>query len=83
MNLSETCFHCALPIPTGCDLSVDIEGRRRAVCCPGCKAVAELIRDTGLVRYYALRDTPEPGVGRPPEDVAEWSVFDGDDMLEA
>ncbi|MCG8369291.1 MAG: cadmium-translocating P-type ATPase [Proteobacteria bacterium] len=83
MTRSEACFHCALPIPTGCDLSVDIEGRRRAVCCPGCKAVAELIRDTGLVRYYALRDTPEPGVGRPPEDVAEWSVFDGDDMLEA
>ncbi|MBT8094376.1 MAG: cadmium-translocating P-type ATPase [Gammaproteobacteria bacterium] len=80
---SETCFHCALPIPSGCNLTVDIEGERRPVCCPGCKAVAELIRDTGLSRYYELRDLPDPGVGRPPEEAAEWSVFDGDDMLAA
>ena len=61
MKGTETCFHCALPIPTGCDLTVDLEGERRPVCCPGCKAVAELIRDTGMSRYYDLREAPEPG----------------------
>jgi Cu2+-exporting ATPase len=80
---SRTCFHCALPIPTDCNLNVDIEGERQPVCCPGCKAVAELIRDSGMSRYYALRDTPDPGVGRPAEEAAEWQVFDGDDMLRA
>jgi Cu2+-exporting ATPase len=45
--------------------------------------VAELIRDTGMGRYYDLRDMPDPGVGRPPEDAAEWGVFDSSDMLEA
>jgi Cu2+-exporting ATPase len=80
---SETCFHCALPIPSGCDLTVELEGEQRPVCCPGCKAVAELIRDTGMSRYYDLRDLPDPGVGRPPEEAAEWSVFDSDDMLAA
>lgn len=79
----ETCFHCALPVPTDCKLTVDIEDEQLPVCCPGCKAVAELIRDTGMSRYYDLRDAPEPGTGRPPEDAAEWAVFDTSDMLDA
>ena len=83
MTPADTCFHCALPVPAGCKLTVDIEGDALPVCCPGCKAVAELIRDTGMSRYYELRDAPDPGVGRPPEDAAEWSVFDGEDMLNA
>jgi Cu2+-exporting ATPase len=79
----KTCFHCALPVPTGCELTVQIEEEQRPVCCPGCKAVAELIRDTGLTRYYDLRDAPEPGVGRPPDEAAEWQVFDSPEMLNA
>ena len=79
----ETCFHCALPVPAGCNLTVNIEDAQRPVCCPGCKAVAELIRDTGMSRYYELRDAPDPGVGRPPEEAAEWQVFDSPDMLDA
>ena len=80
---SDTCFHCALPVPAACKLTVDIEDEQRPVCCPGCKAVAELIRDTGMSRYYDLRDAPDPGIGRPPEEAAEWGVFDSADMLDA
>jgi len=80
---ADTCFHCALPVPAACKLTVDIEGAQQPVCCPGCKAVAELIRDTGMSRYYDLRDAPDPGIGRPPDEAAEWSVFDSSDMLEA
>ncbi len=80
---AESCFHCALPIPADCQLKVEIEGAWQPVCCPGCKAVAELIRDSGMSRYYALREAPDPGVGRPPEDAAEWQVFDSDEMLQA
>ena len=83
MTAADTCFHCALPVPAGCSLTVDIAGAAQPVCCPGCKAVAELIRDTGMSRYYEVRDAPSPGVGRPPEDAAEWSVFDSADMLDA
>ena len=79
----ETCFHCALPVPEACHLTVVIEDKPRPVCCPGCKAVAELIRDTGMSRYYELRDIPAPGVGKPPEEAAEWSMFDSADMLDA
>jgi Cu2+-exporting ATPase len=83
MSTPETCFHCALPVPAGCALTVDIENEARPVCCPGCKAVAELIRDTGMGRYYELREPPDPGVGRPPEQAAEWRVFDTEEMLDA
>ena len=80
---ADTCFHCALPVPAACKLTVEIEGEQRPVCCPGCKAVAELIRDTGMSRYYDIRDAPEPGVGRPAEEAAEWQVFDSPEMLKA
>ena len=80
---TDTCYHCALPIPDGCNISIDIDGSLHPVCCPGCKAVAELIRDSGFASYYDLREAPDPGVGRPPEDAGEWDVFNSDDMLEA
>ena len=80
---TNSCFHCALPIPDACRLSVDIDGNARPVCCPGCKAVAELIRDSGMSSYYELRDAPAPGVGRPPDEAAEWQVFNSREMREA
>ena len=78
---TDTCFHCALPVPADCSLVVELDGDRHPVCCPGCKAVAELIRDSGMGRYYTLREAPDPGVGRPSSEPAEWLVFDSDEML--
>jgi Cu2+-exporting ATPase len=83
MAAAEQCFHCALPIPANCDIRVDIGGEQQPVCCPGCKAVASLIRDAGLERYYDSRDMPEPGAVRPAEEAGEWQAFDRDDMLAA
>ena len=83
MAKTETCFHCALPVPANCDLRVEIGGARRPVCCPGCKAVATLIRDAGFERYYDSRERPDPGAVRPAEDAGEWQVFDREDMLAA
>jgi Cu2+-exporting ATPase len=83
MARAETCFHCALPIPANCDIRVEIGGREQPVCCPGCKAVAMLIRDAGLENYYQSRDTPDPGAVRPAEEAGEWQIFDREDMLAA
>jgi len=77
------CFHCALPVDPRDQYYVDIDGEQQPVCCPGCKAVAELIRDTGMSNYYAMREAPEPGTGRPADDAAEWQIYDRDDMLAA
>ncbi len=56
-------------MPPGTDLAVEIEGELRPMCCAGCRAVAKLIRSTGLGRYYDFRDAlperpesePKPG----------------------
>jgi Cu2+-exporting ATPase len=80
---SSACFHCALPVDPRDTYYVEIDGNQEPVCCPGCKAVAELIRDTGMTSYYAMREAPQPGVGRPADDAAEWQVFDSDEMLAA
>ena len=77
------CFHCALPVDPRDTWHVEIDGEQKPVCCPGCKAVAELIRDTGMSNYYAMREAPEPGAGRPVEDAAEWQVYDSADMTRA
>ena len=77
------CFHCALPVDRDDEFQVEIDGELKSVCCPGCKAVAELIRDTGMSNYYTMRDAPQPGVGRPADDAAEWQVYDRVDMLGA
>jgi len=82
MNNASACFHCALPVIDD-RFTVNIDGTAEAVCCPGCKAVAELIRDSGMSRYYDLRDAPEPGVGKPEESAGEWEVFNREDMLDA
>ncbi len=79
----DACFHCALPVDRIDEFQVEIDGDLQPVCCPGCKAVAELIRDTGMSSYYAMREAPQPGVGRPAEDSTEWQVFDREDMLDA
>lgn len=36
-----------------------------------------------MSNYYAMRDTPEPGTGKPPDVPVEWRVFNSDDMLHA
>ncbi|MDT8450906.1 MAG: heavy metal translocating P-type ATPase [Wenzhouxiangellaceae bacterium] len=50
-----TCYHCGEPVPAGADLSLEIDGRRRPMCCAGCRAVASMIRAAGLGRYYDFR----------------------------
>ena len=53
--VEEGCFHCGLPVPSGSAWSVEIGGKPRAMCCPGCEAVAQTIVDNGLSDYYLSR----------------------------
>ncbi len=84
MNASDICFHCGEPVLTGRRYLVTMGDDTRPVCCPGCKAVAEFIRDSGLTDYYAFRtatalrpEQPEPDAVRP-----EWRAFDRPAVLE-
>jgi len=49
------CFHCGELVPPDCDLSIEIDGQRRAMCCPGCRAVAALVSSSGLTGFYRRR----------------------------
>jgi Cu2+-exporting ATPase len=74
MQATTQCFHCGEPVPTGLRLSVLIAGESRPMCCEGCKAAAEFIRDAGLADYYRFRDAPAPR----PEAAADdaWATYD-------
>lgn len=55
INASTFCYHCALPVPRAVRYSTVVLGEPRAMCCPGCQAVAESIVAGGLEHYYLHR----------------------------
>ncbi|PRH82052.1 heavy metal translocating P-type ATPase [Arenimonas caeni] len=69
------CFHCGEPLPAE-PLHVRIDGVERAVCCNGCGAAANWIRDAGLADYYRLRDGAGARVDVLPGDYSAWDRAD-------
>jgi Cu2+-exporting ATPase len=64
------CFHCGLPVAPGARWRVTIGGAERAMCCPGCAAVAQTIVDIGQAGYYRERTGFAASAGQadvPPE----------------
>ncbi|WEN43232.1 putative copper-importing P-type ATPase A [Thauera sp. GDN1] len=75
------CYHCGLPIPPDTRHYVQIDGRRRRMCCIGCEAVAQSIVDNGLVDYYRHRDAmPETRREAMPVELQELGLFDHPDF---
>jgi Cu2+-exporting ATPase len=54
----QSCYHCGLEVPPDNDFALVIDGVRRAMCCPGCAAVASTIMQNGLQRFYQFRSAP-------------------------
>ena len=67
-SLPVACFHCGLPVPAGTSFRAEVDGLWRAMCCPGCEAIAQSITDRGLVAYYRLRDANGNVAGDSPAD---------------
>ena len=59
---NQFCYHCGLDVPLNSDFSLNIQGIRRAMCCPGCAAVAGTIFENGLQSFYKFRSAPSPQV---------------------
>jgi Cu2+-exporting ATPase len=55
VNTEPGCYHCGLPVPPASDWRVTIDQIPRAMCCPGCEAVAQTIVDIGQSDYYRTR----------------------------
>ncbi|HEX5649079.1 MAG TPA: heavy metal translocating P-type ATPase [Steroidobacteraceae bacterium] len=75
------CFHCGEPIPTGVRIHARIDAHDRAVCCHGCKAVAEFIIGAGLDDYYAYRDQAAARADEPPRP-DRWTAYDRPELVE-
>ena len=71
---SADCFHCGLPVPEGSHWTVAMDGIDRAMCCPGCAAVAQAIVDNQLTDYYRNRQSLPQGVAAPVPD--ELKLYD-------
>jgi len=71
---STACWHCGEPVPPGVDLQATVGDTPRPMCCHGCQAVATLIDQAGLERYYDFRDVlPErPEAAARGDDFSAW-----------
>jgi len=80
-QLDVPCYHCGEPVPAGSDFGLLIGGERRPMCCPGCRAVAQLIADSGLAKFYEQRTAynlrPEPDTA---PDAGEYRVYDDPEL---
>lgn len=73
----ENCFHCGLPVPKNSTYLVNIDGKERAMCCPGCQAVAKAIVDGGLGSFYQYRTDISPTARAAlPEVLQELTLYD-------
>jgi len=79
--LSDSCYHCGLPVPAGVEFGVEIDGQHRDMCCAGCQAVASAIVAGGLSDYYRHRDAmPESPREAMPQALQELGLFDHPDV---
>ena len=76
-----SCFHCGLPVPSGSAWSVKIADVERAMCCPGCEAVAQTIVANGLSDYYATRESYSPAADRDALVPEELRLYDAPGAL--
>ncbi|MBI5463157.1 MAG: heavy metal translocating P-type ATPase [Gammaproteobacteria bacterium] len=81
---AQDCFHCGLPVPRGSHYQVKIDGETRAMCCPGCQAVAESIVGAGLTEYYRYRTAPSRSAqDLVPEALRQLDLYDKPEIQKA
>ncbi|WP_217473733.1 heavy metal translocating P-type ATPase [Stutzerimonas stutzeri] len=75
------CYHCGLPVPAGSTFHARVLGEQRALCCPGCQAVAEAIVQGGLESYYVHRSDTSANPGALPQALTdELALYDREDV---
>lgn len=77
------CYHCGLPVPAGSVFQARVLNEQRAMCCPGCQAVAEAIVEGGLESYYEHRSDASSNPGSLPQALTEeLALYDRRDVQE-
>ncbi|QZA79128.1 heavy metal translocating P-type ATPase [Deefgea tanakiae] len=80
---TSSCFHCAEPCPSDNELHIRYRNADHAVCCAGCKSVAETIISSGLDQYYAQREKPADRKEPLPTELREQLSLYDDKQLQA
>ncbi|PSU45171.1 ATPase P [Photobacterium frigidiphilum] len=74
------CYHCGDPVPQDCHYEVDILGKARDMCCPGCEAVATTIVESGLTSYYEYRTAPAEKADLVPQQLKSLLLYDHEEV---
>ena len=81
MTQPTPCYHCGEPVPAGAPWTVELLGAPRAMCCPGCQAVAQAISSAGLDSYYQHRTEPSANPEALPQALQdELELYDREDV---
>ncbi|CAM2877939.1 heavy metal translocating P-type ATPase [Vibrio neptunius] len=78
--MCKSCYHCGEDVPANTDFTVEILGKPRDMCCPGCETVAQTIVDSGLVSYYQYRTAPAEKADLVPEQLQALIHYDNEEV---
>ncbi len=78
--MTKDCYHCGDPVPQGCQHQVEILGKTRDMCCPGCEAVAQTIVESGLSSYYEFRTAPAEKADLIPQQLQSLLLYDHEEI---
>jgi Cu2+-exporting ATPase len=74
------CFHCGESFAGRSLLRAQLQDSEVAVCCPGCRAAAQMIAACGLEDFYRFRTALS---GKPDDGAAEWLAYDEPKLLDS
>jgi Cu2+-exporting ATPase len=79
-DMIDRCYHCAESLPAGSVVYARLGDAQQAMCCVGCKSVAEFIHANGMSAFYSHRTAPAADPGQRPDD-SDWSIYDQPQLL--
>jgi P-type Cu2+ transporter len=82
--MTQSCFHCGLPVPEDTHYIIRDRSREQPACCAGCQAVAQSILDAGLGEYYAHRElSGKPAETLPADVMQQIALYDSDALQQS
>ena len=79
MTVSESCYHCGLPVEEQGVFTSVVAGQQREFCCHGCRTVCETIYASGLEGFYS-KATRSEALAPPPAAAKELDAYDLDEV---
>ncbi len=79
ITVTDSCFHCGLPLPENLTIEREIEGKTRQFCCPSCETVCSAIYEAGLDNFYELAPDGTQ-FAPPPEAPKDLALYDLDEV---